>query len=85
MNKLFQMILFSILLSSCDPAQASWFDGSDNNNKIGNLERQLKSQQVKTDELIQIACFLGIGCVLFFIIGTSIGAKTRHDATHTTA
>ena len=85
MNKLLQLLLLTIILVSCTPANASWFESSDHNMKIGNLERQLKSQQGKTDEIIQIACFLGIGCVLFFIVGTAIGAKTRHDATKPTA
>ena len=85
MKKLIQLLLLSIILVSCTPAQASWFGGSDLNIKLGNLEHQLKIQQGKTHELSQIACFLGIACVLFFIVGTAIGAKTRHDATQPTA
>lgn len=85
MNKLLHILLLTIILVSCTPANASWFDGSDHNIKIGNLERQLKIQQSKADGAASVACFLGIGCVLLFIAGTAIGAKTRHDATQPTA
>ena len=85
MKKVIQLLLLSIILVSCAPAHASWFGGAELSKKLGQVEHQLKIQQGKTDELSQIACFLGIACVLFFIVGTAIGAKTRHDATQHTA
>lgn len=85
MKKLIPLLLLSIILVSCTPAHASWFAGSDLNMKLGQVEHQLKIQQGKADELTHIACYLGIACVLFFIVGTAIGAKTRHDATQPTA
>lgn len=75
------LFLLTFVLLSCEPAQANWFDtGSDLHMKLSQVERQLKIQQDKTHEATQVACFLGIGCVLFLIIGTAVGAKTRHDA-----
>jgi hypothetical protein len=50
--------------------------------KITELESQLKHQHSTTEHWQMVSVSLGAGCLVLLIIGTALGAKTRHDATH---
>jgi len=49
--------------------------------RVVELESQLHQQTQVTDRWQLITVSLGIGCVVLLVVGTSLGAKTRHDAT----
>lgn len=76
------LILICILLSACS-ANAGWFGWNDGEfkQKIAALEGQLSEQYKTSDHWKAFTGALAIGCVLLFVIGTSLGAKTRHDGT----
>ncbi len=66
-------------------AQAGWFNTTSEeqlhqSQKLQQTENQLLSQRQTTDQWEAIAAFLAVGCVLLFVIGTALGAKTRRHA-----
>src|SRR6187402_580685 len=72
------IILCLLLLSPA--AQAGWFskdETPDYKQKISTLEFQLIGQRKTSDQWILVSGILGIGCVLIFVIGTALGARTR--------
>ena len=48
--------------------------------RITELESQLDLQRHNNDHWQMITIGLCVGCVALLILGTSLGAKTRHDA-----
>lgn len=76
------IILFILLAAACPKVQAGWF----NNNEAEKLLQQelvqskelLLQQRKATDQWEIIAGTLAVACILLFVIGTAIGAKTRH-------
>jgi hypothetical protein len=48
--------------------------------RIVELESQLDLQRHRSDRWQSFTVTLGASCVLLLILGTSLGAKTRHDA-----
>ena len=73
------LIIAADLLASCAPVQAGWFSGNDERDtQLAETTRQLESQRSTTDQWELIAGVFGVGCVLLFVIGTALGAKTRH-------
>lgn len=75
------LILTCILLASCSDAGWSSQDTSELEEQIATLDGQLSEQRETSDQWKAFTATLGIGCVLLFVIGTSLGAKTRHDGT----
>ena len=75
--------LILILLLVSPAAHAGWFSKDPDPTleykvKVTSLENRLSAQS-SSSGLWQIAAgSLGIGCVLFFVIGTALGAQTRH-------
>jgi hypothetical protein len=74
--------LFLLLLAAASPkAQAGWFNNETEKElqrELVQTEEQLLQQRKATDQWEIIAGTLGVGCILLFVIGTAIGAKTRH-------
>jgi hypothetical protein len=85
------LLLACLLLSPA--AHAGWFFkdppppppdlGPEYRSKISRLEEQMSEQRATTHRWEIAAGTLALGCVLLFVIGTALGAKTRqhHDAT----
>lgn len=78
------LFLFSfLLLASCakEPAIKTIIqpDG-EARRRVVELEQQLLAQRKTTDRWELFTGSLGVGCLVFLILGTAIGAKTRHDA-----
>jgi hypothetical protein len=75
-------LFICILLASCS-AEAGWFGSNDGElkEKIAILDGQLSEQRKTSDQWKAFTGALGVGCVLLFVIGTSLGARTRHDGT----
>lgn len=48
--------------------------------KINQLQSALEQQSDATKRWQTIALSLGAGCFVLLILGTALGAKTRHDA-----
>jgi len=48
--------------------------------RISELETQIDVQRHTTDRWQLTSVGLCVGCVALLIVGTSLGAKTRHDA-----
>ena len=75
--------LILILLLVSPAAHAHWFSKAPDpipeyKEKIASLENQLSAQRSTTDHWQIASGSLGIGCVLLLVIGTALGAKTRH-------
>ena len=75
--------LILILLLVSPAAHANWFSWSSDpipeyKEKVASLETQLSAQRSTTDHWQIASGSLGIGCVLLLVIGTALGAKTRH-------
>ena len=88
MNKILCPILISMALASCAPSNTTPKASDDNRRmveearqrRITELETQIEVQRHATDRWQTTTAGLGIGCVVLLILGTSLGAKTRHDA-----
>lgn len=78
----FILVVLSCVLTGCNPAYAGWFDGrpDETKQKLIAVESQLKTQQERAQDATSIAFLLAIGCVVFFVTGTALGAKTRRHA-----
>ena len=75
--------LILILLLVSPAAHANWFSWSSDpipeyKEKITALETQLSAQRQTVNRWQIASGSLGIGCVLLLVIGTALGAKTRH-------
>lgn len=82
--KAFNHIL--LLLIAAAPLQAGWFfpdpppDRSpEYRARISSLEEQLSEQHATTDRWETATGLCAVGCVLLFVIGTALGAKTRQS------
>lgn len=85
MNKLKTIafiILFVCFMIMPSVLQAGWFDrGSDQlREQLQSTEAQLTQQQSTSDYWQGLAVILGLGCIVFLIIGTSIGSKVRNQS-----
>ena len=80
------LILFCVLLYA-PFVEAGWFESKPDPNlqKLERVEAQLWSQKTKTEDATLIACVLGVGCLLFLVIGTALGSKTRNHYKHETS
>lgn len=78
------LLVISGALASCAPADKHPLDMRLNEEahrrRITELESQLDLQRHRSDRWQSLTVTLGIGSLLLLIIGTSLGAKTRHDA-----
>lgn len=78
------MKLIILCLALCSvTAEASWFSKKPDpldvaQEKITALENQVSSQASSLNRWQMTAGSLGIACILTLIIGTALGAKTRH-------
>jgi hypothetical protein len=78
-------ILFICLLLLTPAANAGWFFddppdlGPEYRAKIASLEDQMSEQHKVIGHWVIAAGTLAFGCVLLFVIGTALGAKTRQD------
>lgn len=86
MNMKNPLILVLLLgwLASCapstkDPTNIRLIDEA-RQHRITELESQLDLQRHHNDHWQVITVGLCIGCVALLVLGTSLGAKTRHDA-----
>jgi hypothetical protein len=61
------------------PADTGLVDEA-NRRRIIELESQIALQQHRSERWQLCTVTLSIGCVLLLVLGTSLGAKTRHDA-----
>ena len=88
----YPLIFFCLLCCATTAAQAGWFFddpppppdlGPEYRAKISSLEEQVAEQHATTNRWEVATGTLALGCVLLFVIGTALGAKTRqhHDAT----
>jgi len=87
------LITILLLLLAVTPLQAGWFFkdppppppdlGPEYRAKISSLEEQISEQHATTNRWEVATGTLALGCVLLFVIGTALGAKTRqnYDAT----
>jgi hypothetical protein len=87
------LITIILLLLAVVPLQAGWFFkdppppppdlGPEYRAKITRLEEQISAQHATTTRWEVATGTLALGCVLLFVIGTALGAKTRqhYDAT----
>ena len=79
--KLKHTLFILFLASACPKAQAGWFSNETEKElqkELVQTEEQLLQQRKATDQWEIIAGVLGVGCILLFVFGTAIGAKTRH-------
>lgn len=87
------LITILLLLFAVAPLHAGWFFddppppppdlGPEYRAKITKLEEQISEQHATTYRWEVATGTLALGCVLLFVIGTALGAKTRqnYDAT----
>ena len=87
------LISILLLLLAVAPLQAGWFFkdppppppdlGPEYRAKISALEEQILEQHATTNRWEAATGTLALSCVLLFVIGTALGAKTRqnYDAT----
>jgi hypothetical protein len=78
------LLLLTGALASCAPSGKSPTDtrliDEAHRRRIIELESQLDLQRHHSERWQSFTVTLGIGCVALLILGTSLGAKTRHDA-----
>lgn len=86
------ILIYLCLLLTIQPLQAGWFFADppappdhtpEYRARIATLENQMSEQHQLTDRWEIASGILALGCVLLFVIGTALGAKTRqsYDAT----
>ncbi len=81
MKNLIPLLLLIGLLASCAPSAKNLpLIDEAQQRRITALESQLDLQRHHNDHWQMITVGLCIGCVALLILGTSLGAKTRHDA-----
>ena len=79
------LILFICLLLFTPAASAGWFFddppdlGPEYRAKIASLEDQMSEQHKVTGHWVIASGTLAFGCLLLFVVGTALGAKTRQD------
>lgn len=84
-SKLITRCIILILLAMAIPkAQAGWFNNNETEKELqqelAQTEEQLLQQRKATDQWEIIAGALAVACILLFVIGTALGAKTRHES-----
>ncbi|WP_395733359.1 hypothetical protein [Prosthecobacter sp.] len=77
------LILLICLLTPLTTVKAGWFSKDPDpldeaKEKITHLETQLSAQSITLNRWQITSGALGIGCLTLLIIGTALGAKTRH-------
>ena len=64
------ILALSLMLAGCR-------DDSDDTQQLQQAQTQLAEQSAKTGKVEGIAALLGIGCVVFLLIGAAMGSKAR--------
>ena len=77
---LIKITLLFCLIASAPAAQAGWFNNSqkEHQEKLLLMEQRLEEQRQTTSQWEVIAGSLAVACVFLFVVGTALGAKTRH-------
>ncbi|TLD71662.1 hypothetical protein FEM03_05860 [Phragmitibacter flavus] len=77
-----KVILLAAFLSSCKWATTSNLlpGQQDKQQRIEHLEEQNYHQASSLKRWQLASVSLGAGCLVLLIVGTALGAKTRHDA-----
>jgi hypothetical protein len=77
------LLLSTVVLSSCRHAAApAMVDPivAQQQHRVIELESQLDGLRLTNDRWQILCASTGVGAVLLLILGTALGAKTRHDA-----
>ena len=76
------LLLSVLLLASCakQPTRTVIQPDEQARRRVVELEQQLQIQRKNTDRWEFYTGCLGVACLVCLVIGTSLGAKTRHDS-----
>lgn len=76
------LLMSVLLLASCakQPARTVIQPDEQARRRVVELEQQLQLQRKTTDRWELYTGSLGVACLVFLVLGTALGAKTRHDS-----
>jgi hypothetical protein len=75
------LLLSALLLASCARQPKTIVQPDEQaRRRVVELEQQLQLQRKTTDRWEFYTGSLGVACLVFLVLGTALGAKTRHDA-----